>query len=309
MRCARLVVDGETVLQRGEPGGDVAVSVPVDATTTLELRGPDLQAGDRRILDVVATQLGVALEQRTLTATARRLEPLAQVDRVRSALLAAVGHDLRRPLAVATAAVTSLRSAGARLSAADTDALLDGAERSLGQLAALVTDLLDVSRVQAGALAVAPESLDVADVLPAVLADLDIGPDDLKLHLPESLPPVRADPVLLQRILVNLLSNALRYSPPDAPPELSLSAFGDVVQVRVIDHGPGVPEDRRAAMFEPFQHADDLNAGGIGLGLALSRGFSEGMGAVLEAEDTPGGGLTMALAMPVDTTVREAADA
>ncbi|TDS74449.1 ATP-binding protein, partial [Amnibacterium kyonggiense] len=307
MAAVRLFVDGEAVEVHGEPGPEAAITrVDVDDRTVLELLGRPLDASDRSILDVVATQLGVALEQRALTATARRLQPLAEVDRVRSALLAAVGHDLRRPLAVATAAVTSLRSSGTRLSPADREQLLEGAERSLENLAAIVTDLLDVSRVQAGALAVALESIDVADVLPAVLDDLAADPDAVELHLPESLPPVRADPVLLQRVLVNLLSNAVRHSPAGVPAELAVSAFGDAVQVRVVDHGPGLDPARRARMFEPFQHdSDTSDSGGIGLGLALSRGFAEGMGATLEAEDTPGGGLTMVVGLPADTTVRE----
>ncbi|MBW4041190.1 MAG: sensor histidine kinase KdpD [Acidobacteria bacterium] len=311
MDAARLLVGDEVVQRHGAERADGTLTrVAVDGTTALELVGRPLDASDRRILDVVVTQLGVALEQRALTATARRLEPLAEVDRVRSALLAAVGHDLRRPLAVATAAVTSLRSSHDHLSPTDRAELLTSAERSLDTLAHLVTDLLDVSRVQAGALAVALESLDVADVLPAVLADLDAGPDEVRLHVPDALPPVRADPVLLQRVLVNLLSNAMRYSPPGRPPELTLSTFGEMLQVRVIDHGPGIVEERRARMFEPFQHTSDTSdSGGIGLGLALSRGFAEGMGATLEAEDTPGGGLTMVLELPVDATVREPADA
>lgn len=311
MASVRLVVDGRIVEEHGETGAEgVTTRVPVDDTTSLELVGRALEPSDRRILDVVATQLGVALEHRSLTDTARRLEPLAEVDRVRSALLAAVGHDLRRPLAVATAAVSSLRSSGDRLSSTDRTQLLESAERSLGNLAHLVTDLLDVSRVQAGALAVSLESLDVADVLPAVLADLDAGPGAVTLDVPEALPPVRADPVLLQRVLANLLSNALRYSPQGRPPELALSTFGTVLQARVIDHGPGIEQERRERMFEPFQHTSDTaDTGGIGLGLALSRGFAEGMGATLEAEETPGGGLTMVLELPVDATVREPADA
>jgi two-component system sensor histidine kinase KdpD len=310
MDSVRLVVDGAVAEECGGTSTGPSTRVQVDDRTALELVGRQLDASDRRILDVVGAQVGVALEQRTLTATARRLEPLAEVDRVRSALLAAVGHDLRRPLAVATAAVTSLRTSGDRLSGSDRSELLASAERSLDTLAHLVTDLLDVSRVQAGALAVSLESLDVVDVLPAVLADLDAGPGDVALHIPDALPPVHADPVLLQRVLVNLLSNALRYSPASAPPELALSTFGDVLQARVIDHGPGVDEEQRERMFVPFQHDSDTSAsGGIGLGLALSRGFAEGMGATLEVEDTPGGGLTMVLALRVDTTVREPADA
>jgi two-component system, OmpR family, sensor histidine kinase KdpD len=311
MAAVRLVVDQRVTEEHGAAASGASTTrVGVDDRTALELVGRPLDASDRRILDVVATQLAVALEHRALADTARRLEPLAEVDRVRSALLAAVGHDLRRPLAVATAAVTSIRSSGARLSGDDRDALLESAERSLDTLAHLVTDLLDVSRVQAGALAVSLESVDVQDVLPAVLGDLDAGPADVDLHVPDALPPVRADPVLLQRVLVNLLSNALRHSPAGAPPELSLSTFGDRLQVRVIDHGPGIDEQRRARMFEPFQHdSDTSDSGGIGLGLALSRGFAEGMGATLEAEDTPGGGLTMVVGLPVDVTVREAAEA
>lgn len=307
---ARLRSQGRVVAEHGDPGAaEPVTAVPVDEDTALELAGRGLDAADRRVLGVVAAQLGIALRQRSLADTARRLEPLAEVDRVRSALLAAVGHDLRRPLAVATAAITSLRSSGARLSATDRSQLLEGAERSLEQLARLVTDLLDVSRVQAGALAVSLESLEVGDVLPAVLDDLGAGPDAVTLHVPDPLPPVRADPVLLQRVLVNLLSNALRHSPAGQPPELTLSTFGDAVQVRVIDYGPGIGAGRRATMFAPFQHTSDTDdTGGIGLGLALSRGFAEGMGATLEAEDTPGGGLTMVVALPVDATVRESAD-
>ncbi|MGN6444246.1 ATP-binding protein [Amnibacterium sp.] len=311
MSAVRLIVDGRVVEEHGEQEPDAVVSrVAVDAATAVELVGRPLDAADRGILDVVATQLGVALEQRALTDTARRLEPLAEVDRVRSALLAAVGHDLRRPLAVATAAVTSLRSSEARLSDSDRGQLLESAERSLDVLARLVTDLLDVSRVQAGALAVSLESIDVPDLLPAALEDVGAGPDAVVLHVPEALPPVRADPVLLTRVLVNLLSNALRHSPAGSPPELSLSTFGEQLQARVIDHGPGIDEDRRSRMFEPFQHESDAtDSGGIGLGLALSRGFAEGMGATLEAEDTPGGGLTMVVGLPIDATVREPADA
>ena len=311
MASVRLIADGRFMEEHGDPDATgERTRVRVADRFELELVGRPLDASDRRILDVVATQLGVAIEQRTLTDTARRLKPLEEVDRVRSALLAAVGHDLRRPLAVATAAVTSLRSSGDRLSAGDRTQLLEGAERSLDVLAHLVTDLLDVSRVQAGALAVSLESLDVADVLPAVLGDLDAGPDDVVLHLPEPLPPVRADPVLLQRVLVNLLSNAIRHSPDGVPPELAVSTFGQQLQIRVIDHGPGIDAVRRARMFEPFQHdSDTSDSGGIGLGLALSRGFAEGMGGTIEAEDTPGGGLTMVIGLPVDATVREAAEA
>src|SRR6202012_3685104 len=145
--------------------------------------------------------------------TASEVGPLAETDRVRTALLAAVGHDLRRPLAAATAAVTSLRSTDVDWSDADRDELLETAEASLGNLADLVTNLLDVSRVQAGVLAVSLSEVDVDDVLPSALDELMLPPGAVDLDIPSRIRPVVGDPVLLRRVLVNLLSNAVRYSP------------------------------------------------------------------------------------------------
>jgi two-component system sensor histidine kinase KdpD len=282
------------------PSSEPQQRVPVGADgAVLELWGRDLQAGDRRLLSAIVAQLEAALEHRALTATAAELAPLAEADRVRSALLAAVGHDLRRPLAAATAAVTTLRQSDLALSDDDREALLETAEDSLHGLASLVTDLLDASRVQAGVLAVslAPTELDEV-VLPA-LDELGVGPADVELDLSPGIPPVRADGVLLQRVLVNLLGNALRYSPAGSRPVLAASAFAGTVQVRVIDRGPGIPAERREAVFAPFQRLSDTdNDSGIGLGLALSKGFVEGMGGTLDVEDTPGGGLTMVVSLP-----------
>uniref|UniRef100_UPI0028D8E61D sensor histidine kinase n=1 Tax=uncultured Leifsonia sp. TaxID=340359 RepID=UPI0028D8E61D len=223
-------------------------------------------------------------------------------DRVRSALLAAVGHDLRRPLAAATAAVTTLRQRDLALSEEDRESLLETAEDSLGGLASLVTNLLDVSRVEAGVLAVSLAPTELDDVVPPALDELGLGPADVELDIAEGLPPLLADGVLLQRVLVNLLGNALRFSPADRRPVIAASEFGGSVQLRVIDHGPGIPGERREAVFVPFQRLGDTdNDTGIGLGLALSKGFVEGMGGTLEAEDTPGGGLTMVVALPAAT--------
>jgi two-component system sensor histidine kinase KdpD len=189
--------------------------------------------------------------------------------------------------------VTSLRSSEITLSSADRAELLETADESLGDLATLVTDLLDVSRLQAGVLGVTLEPVAVEEVVGDVLDELRLAPGTVQLELGETR-PVSADPALLQRVLVNLLANALRYSPGDTPPVISTSEFGDQVQLRVIDVGPGIPEARREEMFVPFQRLGDTdNTAGIGLGLALAKGFVEGMGGTLEAEDTPGGGLTM----------------
>jgi two-component system sensor histidine kinase KdpD len=295
-----LGADGEMIAVDGEPGEEEKQRIPVGSRGWLELSGRNLAASDRRLLAVIVSQLDASLEHRELTAAAGELAPLAEADRVRSALLAAVGHDLRRPLAAATAAVTTLRQRDIRLDEDDRDTLLETAEESLGGLAALVTNLLDVSRLQAGVLAVTLAPTELDDILPAVLDELSLGPGRIELELPTGLPPIETDAVLLQRVLVNLLSNSLRYSPAGSRPVIAASEFAGRVQVRVIDRGPGIPSDRREAVFVPFQRLGDTdNDTGVGLGLALSKGFVEGMGGTLEAEDTPGGGLTMVVSLPV----------
>jgi two-component system sensor histidine kinase KdpD len=281
--------DGDAPARGADPGA-------ADEAAVLELHGRELGASDRRLLAVIVAQLAAALEHQGLAETASGLAPLAAADRVRSALLAAVSHDLRRPLASATAAVTGLRG---ELPEADRDELLSTAEESLGALARLLTDLLDVSRLQAGVLGVSLAPVDLDDVVPAVLDEVGAGPEQVELELPPGLPAFEADPVLLERVLVNLLSNALRFSPAGERVVVSASAFGGVVQLRVADRGPGIPADRREEVFVPFQRLGDLdNLTGLG----LSKGFAEGMGGTLEAEDTPGGGLTMVVSLPVAGT-------
>jgi two-component system sensor histidine kinase KdpD len=303
-----LYTDGEPVDVRGADDATPDVTVMrVNDDAVLELHGRDLRASDRRLLAVIVAQLAAALEHLDLEETAREMAPLAAADRVRSALLAAVGHDLRRPLAAATAAVTGLRARGAKLSRADRDELLDTAEESLKTLADLLTNLLDVSRVQAGVLAVSLQTLDAEDLIPGVFEELDIGPEQVELDIPADLPAIVADPVLLDRVLVNLLSNALRYTPAGERVAVSASAFHDTVQIRVIDKGPGIPADRREDVFVPFQRLGDTdNLSGLGLGLALSKGFVEGMSGTLETEETPCGGLTMVVTLPVGTTGAQA---
>lgn len=303
---ARLSGEGGTLAEDGRTDG-ASVDVPVGERATLELFGPEPSADDRRVLAVVVAQIDAALEQAALRARANKLQPLEETDRVRSALLAAVGHDLRRPLAVATAAVTGLRSPETRLSEPDRAELLGSAERALGDLDALITNLLDASRVQAGALAVSLRPVDVEDLLPGVLEELRLAPGDVELAVPPDLPLITADAILLQRAIVNVVANALRFAPLGVPPRISASAFGDRVEIRIADRGPGVPAERRPRLFQAFQRSGDTdNTAGIGLGLALSQGFVQGMGGTLEAEDTPGGGLTMVITLPLTTATAPA---
>lgn len=277
---------------------DEESTLPLGRHGSLYLRGRSLTSSDRRILGAFVAQLDAALEQGRLRAEAEGARPLAEADRLRSALLAAVGHDLRRPLAAATAAVTSLRSPEVELSAADRSELLETADESLAALGGLVTDLLDVSRLQAGVLGVAVQHIALDDVVGGAIDELGLVPGAIALELPP-IQEVRADPVLLQRVVVNLVANALRFAPDGQPPVIATSELGDRVQLRVIDAGPGIPAERRDDVFVPFQRLGDTdNTVGVGLGLALSRGFIEAMGGTIEAEDTPGGGLTMVVELP-----------
>jgi two-component system sensor histidine kinase KdpD len=186
------------------------------------------------------------------------------------------------------------------LSEEDREELLATADESLAMLAALVNDLLDVSRLQAGVLAISKSAVDPADTIVPALDELHLGPDQIEIYLDNTLPPVLADPVLLQRVIVNLLANAVRHSPDDAKVRITTSGFAKTVEIRVIDRGPGIPQERRDDIFVPFQRLGDTdNMTGLGLGLALSKGFVEGMGGTLTPEDTPGGGLTMVISLPV----------
>jgi two-component system, OmpR family, sensor histidine kinase KdpD len=297
MTSVALLEDGKVVYVASDEAvsspNDEETTLPLGTIATIRLRGKALAASDRKILGAFVSQLESALERRRLAAEAEGMRPLAAADRMRSALLAAVGHDLRRPLAAATAAVTSLRSSEVTLSEPDRAELLETADESLDDLATLVTDLLDVSRLQAGVLGVTLEPVAIEEIVGDALEELHAATGAVRFELGET-HPVIADPALLQRVLVNLLANALRFAPADTAPVVATSELGDRVQLRVIDTGPGVPEDRREDMFVPFQRLGDTdNTSGIGLGLALAKGFVEGMGGSLEAEDTPGGGLTM----------------
>jgi two-component system sensor histidine kinase KdpD len=287
----------------GEPAatapGEADTEVPVAGTLSLALRGRALAAGDRRVIGAFAAYAAVALDQQRLAAEAEAARPIAEADRMRTALLTAVSHDLRTPLASAKAAVTSLRSPDIQWADEDRDELIATADESLDRLAHLVDNLLDMSRLQAGALSVFPRPAGLDEIVAFSLDDVGPGTQDIVVDIPGSLPEVLVDPGILERVIVNLTRNALRYSPPGHPPLLTASALGGRVELRVADRGPGIPEADRERMFVPFQRLGDTdNTTGVGLGLALSRGLTEAMGGTLDPEETPGGGLTMVLTLP-----------
>ena len=310
-------MESVTLLERGAaPGagwlpvataGDLPVltpeladsEVPVTDRLVLALRGRPLPATDRRVLGAFAAYAATALEQERLTAAAEAARPIAEADRMRTALLAAVSHDLRSPLASAKAAVTSLRATDVEWARADHDELLATADESLDKLTHLVDNLLDMSRLQAGALAVFPRPADLAEIVARSLDDIGPSADPVVVAIADDLPEVAVDPGILERVIANLTANALRYSAAGSPPALRGSALRDRVELRVIDRGPGIPAEDWTRMFVPFQRLGDTdNTTGVGLGLALSRGLTEAMGGTLEPEETPGGGLTMTLSLP-----------
>jgi two-component system sensor histidine kinase KdpD len=278
---------------------DGDVDIPVDDGLTLVLCGHSLAASDRRVVEAFAAQAAVALRQERLAEQAAAVKPLEAADKLRTALLSAVSHDLRTPLSSAIAAITSLRSRDVVFDEHDRDELLATADESLSRLARLVDNLLDMSRLQAGALGMSLQPIGVADVVATTVDALGPAGRDIAIHIPDDLAEVSADPGLLDRIVANLLSNALRYSPPGRPPLITASEHAGHVEIRFVDHGPGIPIGDREKVFLPFQRLGDrTNDTGVGLGLALSRGLAEAMGGSLDPDTTPGGGLTMVLRLP-----------
>jgi two-component system sensor histidine kinase KdpD len=241
-------------------------------------------------------QAVAALDRARLRTQAAQAEALAEGDRMRTALLRAVSHDLRTPLASIKASVSSLRQTDVHWSEEDEAELLANIEQNADRLDALVGNLLDMGRLQAGSLEPFLRAIAVDEVAPVALRGLDDA-DHLLISVPDDLPLVRADPGLLERVLANLFSNALRHSPPDMRPMLRAKEDGDRVVIDVVDHGSGVPAGLKERIFEPFARLD-ARSPGVGLGLAVAKGFAEAMGGTIAAVDTPGGGLTVRVTLP-----------
>jgi two-component system, OmpR family, sensor histidine kinase KdpD len=310
--------------QPGQPGWEVLASQGSDAPITpedadcvaeidtdqmLAATGRVLGRDDRRVLAAFAAQVAVAYRQRELAAAARALEPLTESERARTALLNAVGHDLRTPLAAAKTAVSSLRAADIVWTEADRGELLETADDALDRLTDLVTNLLDLTRLEAGVLPVLTAPVALEDVVARALdhalvdtADSRARPDRrsrIAINLPVTLPDVDADAGLLERVIANLVQNALRYSPSSVPISVTARADGDRVELRIADRGPGIALGDTERIFAPFQRSDDIRTAGtgVGLGLAIARGFTEAMGGTVTTERTPGGGATLVVGL------------
>ncbi|MFE1855656.1 DUF4118 domain-containing protein [Streptomyces sp. NPDC059489] len=277
---------------------DADVDMPVGDHMALALTGRVLPAEDRRVLAAFAAQAAVVLDRRRLQEEAEQARTLAEGNRIRTALLAAVSHDLRTPLAGIKASVSSLRSDDVEWSDQDRAELLEAIEEGADRLDHVVGNLLDMSRLQTGTVTPIVREIDLDEVVPMALGG--VPEDSVELDIPETLPMVLVDKGLLERVVANLVENAVKYSPQDQPVLVSASALGDRVELRVVDRGPGVPDEGKERIFEPFQRYGDAPRGaGVGLGLAVARGFTEAVGGTLNAEDTPGGGLTMVVTLRV----------
>ena len=276
-----------------------SVAVPVGPDDLLVLTGRRLDASERRVLTAFAGHVA-ALERARLAEAAAEVEPVKAADRMRTALLAAVSHDLRTPIASGWAAISSLRSRDVEFSEEDRDELLTTAEESMAKLNRLVDNLLDMSRLQAGALTLRLQPTALSEVTPLALDTLPDSPVHIATQGLEDVPDVLADPPLLERVIANLVTNAVRHTPEGAQVLISASVLASRVELRIVDRGPGLPPADRERIFEPFQRLGDTdNTTGLGLGLALSRGLTVAMDGLLIPEDTPGGGLTMVVSLPV----------
>ncbi len=278
--------------------GSLAAALRIDIRDDLTLLVTgQADSATPALLAGYAAQAAAALDRERLRTQAAQAEALAEGNRMRTALLAAVSHDLRTPLASIKASVSSLRQTDVEWSEADQADLLATIEQNADRLDALIGNLLDMSRLHTGSLQPFLRPTAIDEVAPAALLGLD---DSLRLEMavPDGFPLVLADPGLLERVLANLFSNALRHSPTARPPELQAQLLDDAVLLEVVDHGQGVADEQKERIFEPFTRVGDRYPG-VGLGLAVAKGFAEAMGGRIVALDTPGGGLTVRITLPV----------
>jgi two-component system, OmpR family, sensor histidine kinase KdpD len=304
-----LGLDGAAVLHRQDGGwlidaasGDRAPESPEASVSTIDLdedhvlalSGAAIRAEDRRVLDAFTRELQASVEIGELEAEAGTVGALSAANELRAALLSAVSHDLRTPISAIKASVTSLLQRDVEWTPSAQQEFLTTIDEETDRLNALVGNLLDMSRLQSGALEVRETPIGLDQVLPAALRSIGADDDSLELAVPESLPRVLGDPGLLERALANVLANAIRYSPAGVPARVTAGPVDGVVDIRIVDRGPGVAEADQDRLFMPFQRLGDTRQDeGVGLGLAVARGFVEAMGGVIEVEETPGGGLTV----------------
>lgn len=298
---ARVLQVEQVRIELGEGPGGVVLSADGRRVGTIRLSGRETgdAAARRRLLPALSSLLGVAIDRERLAGEALEAEALRRADVIKTALLRAVSHDLRTPLMAISTAAGALARPDLEIDDADRAELLATILAASDRLDHLVGNLLDLSRLQAGAAEPERELLDLEELVVGALDELGEPGRRVEATFPDALPEVRVDAHQIRRVLVNLLENALKYSPPEEPVRMQVTATPSEAVVRVIDHGPGVAPDERERIFEPFHRGSvSGEARGAGLGLAIARGFAEANGGRIWVESRSGQGATFVLALP-----------
>ena len=275
----------------------------ISATLSIAGRGAALTDDDHRVLRAFVSQLARAFEQQHLRSVAAEADALARADELRTAMLRAVSHDLRSPLASIKASVSSLRQPDVDWPSEVRDEFMESIESETDRLTAIVTNLLDMSRLEAGVLRPALRAVSLEEVVPAAVYSLGHSAEAVIVDMPPDLVDVHTDPALLERVVANLVANALKWSPPGQTVRVTAYRRDSVVQLHVVDHGPGIPIDQRSVVIQPFHRLDDSGTGsGLGLGLAIADRLVVAMGGSLDLRDSAGGGLTVVVTLPIEPT-------
>jgi two-component system sensor histidine kinase KdpD len=265
--------------------------------------GPHLGEGQRHLIRTFTSQLGLALEGARLAGVAQEAQVDAERSRLEAALLQSVTHDLRTPLASITASVTSLLDRDAELEPVARTELLETIHQEAARLDRLVANLLDLTRLRAGALTPSKRPTAIDEVIEGVLARLEpvLRGHTLNVVLRDDLPEVPIDVVQMDQALTNILENAAKYSPPRSQISVAAARWEDTVQVRIADQGTGIDPELRARVFEPFLRGDGA-VSGTGLGLAIAHAVVEAHGGSIWIEDAPGGGTAVVFRLPLTAT-------
>jgi len=288
-------------------GALAAANVRVDApgVTLLAVAREPLAPADRQLLEALVAGLAAGVDRLRLQEQVRQVQLAAEVGRQRAGFLSAVSHNLRTPLTAVKAAAGTLLASWSRIEPEERRELLETISDEAERLERLVRNTLELSRIRAGALEVEPERVDIADLVQHAVRRLRpiARAHRVRLDVDEDLPPVSLDVTMAEQILLNLLENALRFAPPGS--EIVVGAHarpaGDEIELRVIDHGPGVPADAHERIFEEFQSVDTRpDRAGTGLGLAIVRALVVAHGGSVRYENTPGGGATFVCTFPLE---------
>jgi two-component system sensor histidine kinase KdpD len=256
-----------------------------------------------RTLDAFVNQIALAIERARLDEQAHQAELLEITDKLQNALLNSISHDLRTPLVSITGALSSLADSQVALDENARRSLIETAGEEADRLNRLVGNLLDMTRLESGAMRVKRSAVDIQDVIGSALEEIGarLAGRSVKMDIPDSLPLISVDFMLIERVLVNVIDNALKYSPPESDIEIRAFLAGAFIEITVADRGVGIPPEDLNRIFDKFyrvQRPD--NVSGTGLGLAISKGIVEAHGGFISAENRPGGGTIITIALPVE---------